>query len=49
MGSSRYCRNCGHHINFQHGEEFGYCPICNKEITLADTITDYSKDKQVED
>lgn len=35
----RYCKECGHHLNFQYGENKGYCPICDKEVTYKDTTT----------
>lgn len=41
MDFNKYCKKCGHHIEFQYGEEFGYCPICDKKITRADTIEGY--------
>ena len=41
MDFNKYCKKCGHHVEFQYGEEFGYCPICDKKITCADTIAGY--------
>ena len=30
----RYCKECGHHIEFEHGELIGYCPICDKKFIV---------------
>ena len=43
----RYCKKCGHNISFQYGEEYGYCPICDREITRKDTIADYTMDARI--
>lgn len=43
----RYCKECGHHIEFQYGEKTAYCPICNKELTLKETIADYTLDARM--
>lgn len=48
MDFNRYCRTCGHHINIQYGEEFGYCPICNKNITRMDTIAGYRREARIQ-
>lgn len=40
----RYCKECGHHLNFQYGENKGYCPICDKEVTYKDTIAQHTLD-----
>lgn len=41
MDFNKYCKICGHHIEFQYGEELGYCPICDKKITRMDVIAGY--------
>lgn len=38
----RHCKECGHHIEFQYGENEGYCPICDKTITYQNTIADHT-------
>lgn len=38
----RYCKECGHHLNFPYGENKGYCPICDKEVTDKDTIAQHT-------
>ena len=43
----RYCKECGHHIEFQYGKTTGYCPICDKELTLKETIADYTLDARM--
>lgn len=40
----RYCKTCGHHLNVEYGEESIYCPLCNKEITLKETISSHTRD-----
>lgn len=47
MDFNNYCRECGHHIEFQYGETTGYCPICDKEITKKETITGYTRDARI--
>lgn len=47
MNMNRYCKECGHHIKFQYGEQTAYCPICDKEIERKDTISGYTRDARV--
>lgn len=47
MDFNRYCKECGHHIEFQYGEATGHCPICNKNIERKDTIAGYTRDARV--
>lgn len=47
MNFNRYCKNCGHHIEFQYGEATGYCPVCDREIYKAGTIAGYVKDARI--
>ena len=44
---ARYCKECGHQIEFEYGVEHGYCPICDKKLTLKETIADYTLDARV--
>lgn len=44
---TRYCKECGHRIEFQYGENTGYCPICDKEKTYKDTIADHTLDARI--
>lgn len=46
MDFNRYCKKCGHHIEF-HGEITSYCPICNKNVERKDTIPGYTRDARV--
>lgn len=43
----RYCKECGHHLNFEYGENKGYCPICDKEVTYKDTIAQHTLDARM--
>lgn len=43
----RYCKICGHHVEFQYGEFHGHCPICNKEIERKETISAYTRNKRI--
>lgn len=43
----RYCRECGHHIEFQYGTRTAYCPICDKEIDVKDSISKHTRDARV--
>ena len=47
MDFNRYCRSCGHHVNFTYGDKTGFCPVCDKEITRADTIEGYRRDIRI--
>lgn len=47
MEFSRYCKKCGHHISFQYNERIGYCPICNKEVDVKDTIAKHTRDARI--
>ena len=47
MDFNKYCKECGHHIEFQYGEEFGYCPICDKKITRKETIAGYTLESRI--
>lgn len=42
MDMNRYCKECGHKIEFQYGEIIAYCPVCDKEIHRKDTISGYT-------
>ena len=44
---TRYCKECGHRIEFQYGENTGYCPICDKEKTYKDTIAGHTLDARM--
>ena len=41
MDFNKYCKACGHHVEFQYGADIGYCPVCDKKITRMDVITGY--------
>ena len=47
MNFNHYCKECGHHIEFQCGEITAYCPVCDKEIELKDTIAGHTRDARV--
>lgn len=47
MDFNKYCRICGHHINFQYGEMTGYCPICDREVDRKSTIEGYTRDARI--
>lgn len=47
MDCNKYCKECGHHISFQYGEENGYCPICDKKITRKETIAGYTLESRI--
>ena len=47
MNMARYCKKCGHHIEFQYGEVKEYCPICDKELERQDTIAGYTLDARM--
>ena len=47
MDFNHYCKNCGHHVEFQYGEATAWCPICNKAIERKDTIAGHTKDARI--
>ena len=47
MDTKRYCKACGHHINFEYGIETGYCPLCDKELKRADTVAGWTRDARI--
>ena len=47
MDFNKYCKECGHHIEFQYGEMTAYCPVCDGEITRKDTIDGYTRDARI--
>lgn len=47
MDFNHYCKKCGHHIEFQYGENTDYCPICDKNVERKDTIKGYTRDARV--
>ena len=47
MDMHRYCKTCGHHINFQYGEATGYCPICDKQIERKDAIAGWTRSARI--
>ena len=47
MDFNRYCKECGHHIEFPYGEMTAYCPVCDKEIERKDTITGHTRDARI--
>lgn len=47
MDTNRYCKRCGHKIEFQYGEMKGYCPVCDEEIERKDTIAGYTLDARM--
>lgn len=42
MDFNRYCKECGHHIEFQYGEATAYCPVCDKQIERKNTIAGHT-------
>ena len=44
---TRYCKECGHRIEFQYGENTGYCPICDKKKTYKYTIAGHALDARI--
>lgn len=47
MDFARYCKKCGHAVDFQYGEESGHCPICDKKITRKETIAGHTKQSRI--
>lgn len=42
-----YCNECGYCLDFQYGKDTAYCPICNKEIKIKETIPGYIVDARI--
>ena len=47
MDFYNYHKECGHRVGFQHEETTGYCPMCNKEVELKDTISKHTRDARI--
>lgn len=47
MDFNKYCKECGHHIEFKYGEMIAYCPVCDKKITRKDAIDGYTRDARI--
>ena len=47
MDMNRYCKTCGHHIEFQYGEATAYCPVCNKAIERKDTVAGWTRSARI--
>ena len=43
----RYCKECGHHVEFEYGKFTGYCPICDKEVDRKETMSAYKRNSRV--
>ena len=43
----RYCKNCGHHIEFEYGQFQGYCPVCDKEVNRKETMSAHTRNTRV--
>ena len=43
----RYCKECGHHIEFEHGEFIGYCPICDKKVHRVHTMSAHTRNSRI--
>ena len=47
MEFNHYCKECECRIEFQYGENTGYCPICNKNVERKDAIAGHTRDARV--
>ena len=47
MDFNRYCKECGHKVEFQYGETTAYCPVCDKEIEHKDAIAGYTLNARI--
>lgn len=43
----RYCKQCGHHVEFEYGVLYGYCPICNKEVNRKETMSAHTRNARI--
>lgn len=43
----RYCKECGHHVEFEYGVFTGYCPICDKEVHRKDTMSAHTLNARI--
>lgn len=43
----RYCKECGHQVEFEYGKFTGYCPICDKEVERKDTMSAHTRNARI--
>lgn len=43
----RYCKTCGHHVEFEYGKFHGYCPVCDKEVDRKETMSAHTRNTRV--
>lgn len=44
---TRYCKECGHRVEFQYEVTTAYCPLCDKEVTYKETIAAHTLDARM--
>lgn len=47
MDFNRYCRICGHPVEFGYDEITAHCPKCNKELRPKDVISGYTREARI--
>ena len=47
MNFNRYCKKCGHHIEFGYGITQAYCPLCDTSVQRIDTIAGHTIDARI--
>ena len=47
MDTNRYCKRCGHPVEFEYGETETNCPKCNITIPKSDTIAGYTREARI--
>ena len=47
MDSNRYCKRCGHPVEFDYDEITAHCPKCNKKLHPKDVISGYTREARI--
>ena len=47
MDFNRYCKLCGHLVEFDHDEITAHCPQCNKKLQPKDVISGYTREARI--
>ena len=47
MDMNRYCRRCGHPVEFEYSETETHCPKCNATIPRSDTIAGWAREARI--
>lgn len=47
MDFTRYCKRCGHPVEFKDGFTQAYCPKCDTSVQRIDTIPGFTREARI--